>query len=1051
MQAERLDTLTVLFTDLVDSTRLRTTLGERDAEDVRTRVEAVQADVVRSERGRIVKGLGDGVLAVFPAADHALRAAGRLAARLAALAERSDVRIDARVGVSAGDVRQTDDDVFGTPVIEAARLVAAADDGEILVADVVRALAGSWSQHPLRDRGPRTLKGLGAPVRCWTLDWRRLPPPPAPDTGLVVDDEFPFVGRRSELGVLEDAWRATRDGRQTAVLLGGEPGAGKTRIAVEMARRVMDDGGIVLAGRCERHATTPLEPVQHLTASYVTEVDRTTIAADAGVFAPELARHIAALGFLVEDPGPRDADRDAERFRLFMGLTNLVRSAARRTPVLLVIDDLQWADAMSAALLEHLLRVPDLGAVCVIATYRDVPTGGRQVSTGALERLPGVTALRLEGLPAPTLADLVSRSDSRLDAEQLWTRTRGHPFFAVELIRRARAGGADAGVPTSVRDLVTERTAHLRHDTTRLLTVGALVGHAFDLGLVARVADLDNAAALEAVEEAVAARLLLEVPGEPERFQFTHALIAETFATRPSAARVTRMHATIADVLRVDGAPETEVTAHMLRAAPLIGIDTAVTAARDATRTALTAGEPDQAAAVLEQALRVDLSARPQLRAELLIELGECLNHASRLAEAVPHFEEAARLAELEGRFDLLSRAALRCWGGNPWVDNADDTAPRLLRQALSRCPPSDENRRAALQAGLAAFSIFTARLADRDRITADAVARARVSGDPTLLATVLVARHVAITAPLAIDALDEVRRELGATAAAVPMAVAPGDLVGISSADFWRADGDAYRAAAASFDLSDPRLAAGDVTVGTQLAACVALLDGRTADARKLADHALDVGAWGDASVGNHGWQVLLADWLDGRIGDSRDRVVAAYERYGGQPLRLTLAWVEADTGAGRSARALLERVRRERLARLPELFLGTIALAAGAAAVATLDDRDWAAPFIDAIEPVRHLMSGVPWAPFPAGAFYSGMLHGVLGDVRTADDCFAQARELHERMRAPAYVALGDAAHGHMLLDHDRARADRLLASAEEFARDMGLGGILDLATGA
>ena len=135
--------------------------------------------------------------------------------------------------------------------------------------------------------------------------------------------------------------------------------------------------------------------------------------------------------------------------------------------------------------------------------------------------------------------------------------------------------------------------------------------------------------------------------------------------------------------------------------------------------------------------------------------------------------------------------------------------------------------------------------------------------------------------------------------------------------------------------------------------------------------------------------------------------------------------------------------------MAGLPGCFLGPIGRAAGATAVVTLGDRDWAAPFIDAIEPVRHLMSGVPWAPFPAGAFYSGMLHGLLGESRTADDCFEQARELHERMRAPAYLALGDAAHGRMLVDHDPARANRLLASADEFARDMGLHGILDIAT--
>jgi sugar phosphate isomerase/epimerase len=98
-----------------------------------------------------------------------------------------------------------------------------------------------------------------------------------------------------------------------------------------------------------------------------------------------------------------------------------------------------------------------------------------------------------------------------------------------------------------------------------------------------------------------------------------------------------------------------------------------------------------------------------------------------------------------------------------------------------------------------------------------------------------------------------------------------------------------------------------------------------------------------------------------------------------------------------------------------------------------------------------VRHLMSGVPWAPFPAGAFYSGRLHSLLGETAAADECFEQARELHERMRAPAYVALGDAAHGRALLAADRPRAQRVLASAEEFARDLGLRGILDLTAGA
>lgn len=1043
--ADHLDTLTVLFTDLVGSTRLRATLGERDAEDLWKRIEAIQTDVITAEHGRVVKSLGDGVMCVFPAAEHALRAAGLLVARLDQLATRMDRPIQARVGASAGDLLHLDGDVSGTPAIEAARLCDAAGDGEILVSDVVRVLAGAWSDHPLEDRGERDLKGLPAPVRCWSLDWRRTPPPPARDVGLLVDDEFAFVGRDTELSHLEKAWATARRGTRTAVLLVGEAGVGKTRLAVQIAHRVLDDGGLVLSGRCEQDTTVPLEPVQHLLGAYAAAVDRATLVEAAGPFAPELARHIVSMATIVDDRGARDSDPDAERFRLFAGITHLLRTAARRRPVLVVVDDLQWADAASWAFLEHLLRTADLGAVCVVTTFRDAGSGDAAVRLGALRRLPGVSATQLEGLPSDVLAELVAHASCGIDARQLWERTRGHPFFAVELIRRARSGGDDAGVPVSVRDLVLHRVDQLQPETVRLLTVGALIGYAFEVTLAAEVAGITGADAPAGIEDAVATRLLLEVPGRPDQVQFTHALVADTLATQPSHARVTRLHREIAATLRRRDAPSDQIAEHTLRAVPVVDAGEAITVARAAAREALADGQPDQAAALLKRALQLDLSAMPRMHAELEVEVGECLNHASRAVEGVRHFEAAARLAEEHGPFDLLYRAALGCWAGNPWYANADDTAQRLLRSAIDHCPPDDELRRAALRAGLAAYSIFTARLAERDRITREAVTLARASGDRAVLSRVLVARHVAIGCPLALGALDEVRRELAPLGADVPLATAPGDLTGVSASDFWRADGAAYRRAAASFDLSDPRLAANDRTVGSQLQACVALFEGRTADARALAERALAVGSWGDASIGNHGWQLLLADWLDGRVDDSRARAAAGYRHYGGQPTRLTHAWTEAAAGERDVALALLDRVGRDRLARIPELFLGSVGLAAGAAAVVTLDAVSWATPFLEALAPIGDQMCGVPWAPFPAAAFYAGQLHGLLGDVAAADRSFARAVELHERMQAPAFVALTQAEHGRVLLDTDRPRAVRLLREAEEFARDVGVDGIL------
>jgi len=1042
--ADHLDTLTVLFTDLVGSTRMRAALGERDAEDLRARIEAIQAEAVTAARGRVVKSLGDGIMCVFPAAEHALRAAATLVAGLDRLATRVDRAITARVGISAGDVAQLDGDVSGTPAIEAARLCAAADDGQILVSDVVRVLAGTWSDHPLEDFGVRTLKGLPAPVRCWSLDWRRAPPAPAPDVGLLVDDEFAFVGRDAELTHLEDAWTVARRGSRRAVVLAGDAGVGKTRLAVQIARRVLDDGGVVLAGRCDQDTTVPLEPVQHLLSAYIESVDRAALIEDAGPFAPELARHIVGLSAILDDPGPRDTDQDSERFRLFAGITHLLRAAAQRRPMLIVIDDLQWADRASWRLLEHVLRTSDVGAVCVVATFRDTATDVTD-RLRSLLRLPGVSAVQIEGLPSAALAELVAHASAGVDAVRLWDRTRGHPFFAVELIRRARAGRDDDGVPASVRDLVRQRAEELQPGTVDLLTVGAQIGYTFDVALAAEVAALTAADATAGVEEAVATRLLLEVPGRPDRVQFTHAIVADTLATQPSRARVTRLHQRIATALRRGDAPSDLIAEHTLRAVPIVEAQEAIAVAQAAARDAMADGQPEQAAALLGRALQLDLSAMPRLHATLEVQVGQYLNHASRTVDGVPHFEAAARLAEEHGPFELLYRAALGCWAGNPWFANADDTAQRLLRTAIERCPADDVLHKVALEAGLAAFSIFTSRLADRDRITRKAASIARASGDDALLTRVLAARHVAITCPLALDALDEVHRELAPLDADVPLATAPGDLTGVSAPEFWRGDGAAYRRAAASFDLSDPRIAANDMTVGSQLQACVALFDGRTAHARELADHALAIGSWGDASIGNHGWQLLLADWLDGRVVDSRARAAAAYRRYGGQPTRLTHAWTEAVAGEVAGALTLLERVGRARLARIPELFLGSIGLAAGAEAVVTLGAVMWAEPFLEALAPIGDQMCGVPWAPFPAAAFYAGQLHALLGDVEAADRSFTHATGLHERMRAPAFVALTQAEHGRALLDDDRTRAVHLLRQAEAFARGVGAQGIL------
>lgn len=1060
VEQRKLGTVTVMFTDVVGSTEGRRRLGDSKAEHLRSRVDAKQIEAIDGHLGRVVKGTGDGLMAVFESAGGALAAAAEIVVQVRAATHRGGTPVELRVGLSAGDVSQVGDDFFGTPVVEAARLCGAASGDEVLVSDVVRALAGSWSEFPLIDRGDIELKGLGS-VRHWSLDWTDASIPTADGIGILVDEEFPFVGRTKEQRMLQDVWASIAGGNRSAVFVMGEAGVGKTRLIVEMARRIRLEGGLVLSGRCEEGVTAPLLPFHGVIDMYLRSQTVEQVRADAGPFLGELARHFPVLaGKVGEERGVPDSDSEAERWRLLAGLTRLLREVAARQAVIVIIDDVQWADAASRSFVEQFLREADLGAVGLFMASRDTADDLSSDVAGWLarvERLPRVQSLQVLGLDAGDLRSLVEQSQVVVDADAIWEQTAGHPFFVSELVRYARdSGQRTPGVPRSIQDLLATRVGRLGSTTIDLLTAGAIAGSEFDVGLAGEIADLPEDEAVRAAEEAMTARLLIEVPDRFDRYQFTHRLIADVITAGTSASRRTRIHRDLAAALDQRGESSAEVARHLLAAAPLVGITEAIGVTRRAAQEAITRSSPDQAASLLESAL--ELAVDPIARIELELEVGNALNFAGRAAAGVPRFERAAAGAIEQDQFDLLAKAALGCWAGSPWISNFDRRAPELLQAALDRCPEDDPISRARLQAGLAAFSIFTAPLQERDRITADAVAVARSSGDAATLAATLVSRHFAINCPLALDEVDRIDRELAEMSTHadsaiprlldVPVASA-GFFVPMSCPQYWRGDGDAYRAAADTFDLDDPRMPHWVATAGYQLKAARAILDGRLVEAKTAAERAAEVGGWGDSSVGTHMWQRLVIDWLEGDVKASGQRVTDLYQRFGGQPMRCTLAWVEAATGNEPGARELLDRVRIDRLHRLPELFLGTIGLATCAMAVWHLGDPRWADAVISAFQPVAELVCGVPWTPLPCGHFFVGLMHTILGDPPAADEAFGAATRVHERLGAPAFVALTKAAHGQALAEVDPQRSGTLLAQAQHSATTLGLPGIVSMAS--
>jgi class 3 adenylate cyclase len=266
-------TAIVLFTDLVGSTELRSRWGEDAAEEERRNHDRLIAGPIEANRGRLVKNLGDGVMATFPGASDAVAAAVQIQ-QVLDRHNRTSARetLEARIGVSAGDVVVEDSDCFGTPVIEAARLCATAGGGQILVADVVRWLAGSAGGHQFTPVGTLELKGLPAAVVACEVSWEPLPVSVVPLPALLTDIGRIFVGRESQLERLDELWKEATAGKRRVALLAGEPGVGKTRLAAELAMRAHEEGAVVLAGRCDEDLGVPYQPFVEALRHFVDHV-----------------------------------------------------------------------------------------------------------------------------------------------------------------------------------------------------------------------------------------------------------------------------------------------------------------------------------------------------------------------------------------------------------------------------------------------------------------------------------------------------------------------------------------------------------------------------------------------------------------------------------------------------------------------------------------------------------------------------------------------------------------------------------------------------------
>lgn len=570
-------------------------------------------------------------------------------------------------------------------------------------------------------------------------------PPPLP-AELVARRRGPLVGRDAELAAFERAWERVEGGDRQAVFIGGEPGAGKTRLAAEVAGTLADHDVAVLVGRSTADEDVPYAPFAEALDRLLTAAPPGSMAdllADAG---PQLRRMSAQVDRHLPDAEPA-MEVGSPRQALFDAMTGFLRRLAVDRPVALILDDLHWAQLPTLAMLERVLIGCADVRLLVVSTFRSTePDRSDELTTrlAELHRFDGVRRLDLAGLDTEAIAEFVSRtqqlapSSARTAAALLRDKTGGNPFFLTELVNDLEARGGLAAlsaqhtVPASIGDAIARRLSGLGAGVRGVIEQAAVLGETFDLPALIAASDADLSATLAAVDSAEGVGLIRPVRDSDGEFSFVHALTRESVVGGMAASRLRIMHARAAEALegRADPSVVPRLANHYLRAHVLGYHEQALRYAHQAARMAEQSLAYEDAARWFERAASLPELSRPD-RARL--DLDAAANHvrAGDFARSRAIYE---RLSAMDDPLIRLG-AAVGYEEANWRRGQSDSTAADLLAAALESCELTTDDLRYIQALGSFGRALAFAGEAARAReVGSNAIERARAAGDPAVL-----------------------------------------------------------------------------------------------------------------------------------------------------------------------------------------------------------------------------------------------------------------------------------------------------------------------------
>ena len=438
------------------------------------------------------------------------------------------------------------------------------------------------------------------------------------------DARLPLIGRDLELDRARAALDDVLAGQRRTVLVSGEPGIGKTRLVQELAAIAESQGALVAWGRVDDvDGAPPYWPWLQVLDAVLEHTDRGTLTAALGGDADAISMIVPAVAQLVDVAPPPPLDPAAARFRLHQAVTGFLGRVSAQRPLVIVLDDMHWADVSSLELIRFAAAAQVTGALLLVLTYRTVDAGDTALLDEVLASLARRSALERIGLVGLSEAEVgrfmaqeIGLRPRHSAVSSVYTRTAGNPFFVAELARLLQSEGlreaADGDqldvVPESVRDVIRRRLGRLPSQTRDVLVLGAVLGRGFELSTLAACCGCSELDAADLVEPALAAGLLRAGIGGA-RMQFSHALVRETIYGGLSALRRATLHARVGSAIeqRSDAGSShvAELAVHFAHAAPVLGPDRGIGYALQAAGAAESSLAYERAEDDLRRALRL--------------------------------------------------------------------------------------------------------------------------------------------------------------------------------------------------------------------------------------------------------------------------------------------------------------------------------------------------------------------------------------------------------------------------------------------------------------